>query len=528
MTMNQVLHIFRKDVRHHWPEIAASLALLAAFARFDIRSWGQPYGGTAYGMASGISVFLGAQMLPGLVNFLLPVSWIFLIVRVVQGESLVGDRQFWITRPYDWKQLLATKALFVLTFVNLPFLLADAFLLAYAGFHPTHYVVGLLWLQLMWILFLFVWLTALATVTSSIAQMLLALLLIVLDIIGTSALTSIIHKSELSGDVNLSWGLVVIGVAVIVILMQYSRRRTALSRWLIVGLCALLTLISVASSRATPDRSSILRRYPLSTGKQPVELGLMPPDTHEDRFAPFYNDEVSIHLPLSVAEIPEDSFLQLDGMIVTLTNAKGFRWDSGWKGNSESLFPQQKTAQLGFQIKQSAFDQLRSGPVTANFLLAFTLYRDKNRHQFVVPGGKFTLPEVGFCTTELPELRYSRSIHCLAPLRRPAFLLVTSDSTTSGCPSGGAETEPPPGTSLHAFVRGASEPAEMGISSVRPVNIHLSDWEPSLGRVVATGICPGTPLILSTPQEDGRSGMELQFDNLSLVDYQARSRKGVR
>ena len=177
MKMNQVLHIFRKDARHLWREIAASLALLVAFAWLDIRSWSQPYGA----MATGVSVLLSAEMLPGLVNLLLPVSWIFLIVRVVQGESLVGDRQFWVTRPYDWKQLLAAKALFVLTFVNFPLLLADAFLLAHAGFHPTHYLAGLLWLQLMWILFLFVWLTALAAVTNSVAQMLLALLLIVLD-----------------------------------------------------------------------------------------------------------------------------------------------------------------------------------------------------------------------------------------------------------------------------------------------------------------------------------------------------------
>ena len=224
MKMNQVLHIFRKDVRHLWREIAASLALLVAFAWLDIRSWSQPYGG----MATGVSALLGAEMLPGLVNLLLPVSWIFLIVRVIQGESLVGDRQFWVTRPYDWKQLLAAKTLFVLTFVNFPLLLTDAFLLARAGFHPTHYLSGLFWLQLMWILFLFVWLAALATVTHSIAQMLLALLLIVLDLISTSALSSIIQKSGLSGSINMWWGLVVIAVAVIIVLVQYSRRRTVL------------------------------------------------------------------------------------------------------------------------------------------------------------------------------------------------------------------------------------------------------------------------------------------------------------
>ena len=514
--MNQVLHIFRKDARHLWREIAASLAMLVAFAWLDIRSWSQPYGA----MAGGSLFFLSAQVLPGLVTAMLPVSWIFLIVRVVQGESLVGDRQFWVTRPYDWKQLLAAKALFVLTFVNFPLLLADAFLLAHAGFHPAHYIGGLLWLQLMWIFLLFVWLTALATVTNSIAQMLLALLLIVLDVIGTSALSSIIQKSGFSASVNLWWGLVVIGVAVTVIFVQFSRRRTAFSRWMIVGVCALLTLISVASSRATPpDRSSILRKYPLSSGILPVELGLEHADSHEGQFTPLYNDEVSIELPLSVAGIPKDSLLKLDGMIVTLTNAKGFRWDSGWKTDSQWLFPEQKTTNLSFQIKRNISDQLNSGPVTARLFLAFTLYRNQNRRQFVVPGGKFTLPKVGLCTT---ELLYSRGIHCLAPLRRPAFLLVTSESSSSTCAPEGDETSRHSGIFLHDFVRGMPGPAEMGISSVRQVEINLSDWDSFAGRALSPGVCPGTPLTLSNPEETGRRGIELQIESLSLDDFRQR------
>jgi hypothetical protein len=148
--MNQVWNIFRKDARHHWLSIATSLALLLAFAWFDVRSWSRFDGALATGMATDVLFFFGSQMLPGLVNVLLPLSWIFLIVRVVQGELLVGDRQFWVTRPYDWKQLLAAKLLFVLAFINLPFLCMGAFLLARAGFPPTHYLVGLLWTQLLW------------------------------------------------------------------------------------------------------------------------------------------------------------------------------------------------------------------------------------------------------------------------------------------------------------------------------------------------------------------------------------------
>jgi hypothetical protein len=36
---------------------------------------------------------------------------------VIHAEALVGDRRFWLTRPYEWKKLLGAKALFLLVFL---------------------------------------------------------------------------------------------------------------------------------------------------------------------------------------------------------------------------------------------------------------------------------------------------------------------------------------------------------------------------------------------------------------------------
>jgi len=512
--MNQVWNIFRKDARHLRIEIAASLALLAAFVWLDIGSWSQPKGAMATGF---FAVFLSAEMLPGLIDVLLPLSWIFLIVRVVQEESLVGDRQFWVTRPYDWKQLLAAKTLFVLAFVDLPLLVADAFLLAHAGFHPTHHVAGLLWMQLLWIVCVFLLIAVLASVTRSIPQMLLAVLFVVLYVIGSSALSSVIRKSDLSGGVD-SWeGLLLIVVAVAIILVQYSRRKTALSRWLIVAVCAFLTLTAVVTPLIPSDRSRIAREYPSSSGAPPVELRLIrSPDEHEGNYTPAYNSEVSFMLPLNVGGIPKDSFLTLDGMVVTVTNAKGFHWDSEWQGNSETLFPDQKTAHLAFRIKQNIFDQLKSAPVNVRLWLAFTLYKETNQRGFVVPAGEFQMHEMGRCTTE-PQ--YTRGIRCLTPMRRPDYLLVTSETVSSTCPLGSGETPAPQGVFARTSVRGGPGPAEMGISPLHQVDISLSEWDWRAQRPTNPGICPGTPLILSNPKVTGQRSLELQLDNLSLEDY---------
>jgi hypothetical protein len=80
------------------------------------------------------------------------VSWALLILRSSHAECLVGDRQFWVTRPYEWKQLLAAKLLFVAVFVDLPLLILQVFLLVMDGYQPASHISGLLWLQLLWLL----------------------------------------------------------------------------------------------------------------------------------------------------------------------------------------------------------------------------------------------------------------------------------------------------------------------------------------------------------------------------------------
>ena len=98
--MKQVWHIFRKDVRHYWREGAVSILLMAAFAWNEMRRWNP-----ADAYVFGFNRFLST----GLPIILLMLSWWLVVARVVQGESLVGDRQFWITRPYEWKKLLAAR-----------------------------------------------------------------------------------------------------------------------------------------------------------------------------------------------------------------------------------------------------------------------------------------------------------------------------------------------------------------------------------------------------------------------------------
>src|SRR5882762_5973473 len=127
--MHQILHILKKDIRRHWPEILVSLGLLALYTNRALDPWPNLLDSYAFSPSLYFFVVTGKYVAPALIVF-----WLFLVIRVVQGESLVGDRQWWTTKPYDWWQLLLAKLLFIFVFVSVPLFHVQLLLLHHAGF----------------------------------------------------------------------------------------------------------------------------------------------------------------------------------------------------------------------------------------------------------------------------------------------------------------------------------------------------------------------------------------------------------
>lgn len=508
--MKQILHIFQKDARHYWRESAASIVLMAAYAWYETRGWAAE-GAVGYDV-SAFRLFTSG-FLSGLVPVLLPISWALVIVRVIQGESLVGDRQFWVTRPYEWKKLLAAKILFILVVVNLPLLIADIFLLSKAGFPPMHYLTGLLWMQLLIALFVLLTIAALATVTASLLQMCLAILVIALYLIGMVSLSERIPSSSFSSSiVDSLQSVLLIGTGMVVIWWQYSTRRTARSRWLIAGFGFVLFLILVA----TPYRSVVARQYPLEAGQPPVQLALLPAEKPAAENVSDKEDDVQIQIPLSVSGMTDDSLMTMSGVMVEIESPDGVRWNSGWRSNGTSLFPEQKRTQIDFSLKRKIFERVRGTPVVARISVALTVFHDRNRREFIVPNGEFVMPDVGLCTS---EAGYSRNIHCRAALRIPSSLLITSDLSQTTCPARKEEVRAQSGEIARDWHHYSdSEPAEFGISPVKTVDFDLRTVNPTDARRL-NGICPGTPLVLSKPEQARQTRIELVLNGIRLNDY---------
>jgi ABC-type transport system involved in multi-copper enzyme maturation permease subunit len=132
--MRQAIHTFRKDTRRSVPYIAVVSGITALLAILTPR-WTSVY----------ISETRPLNTTVDLLQLLLPVAWWFTIALLVQGESLVGDRQFWLTRPYSRWSLLFAKILFCVVFLTAPMLAGDCLVLSAEGFSPTALIPGLLW-----------------------------------------------------------------------------------------------------------------------------------------------------------------------------------------------------------------------------------------------------------------------------------------------------------------------------------------------------------------------------------------------
>ena len=505
---NQILHIFRKDVRQHWREIVLSVAIVVAYA------WRE------------VAKFKGAEetsydiFLPDMLPLLVVVVWAFLILRAAQAESLVGDRQFWVTRPYEWKKLLAAKLLFVVVFVNVPLFILQVFLLLKAGFLLASHLSGLLWLQLLWILILILPVATLATVTKSIGQFMLAILSVLLYFaILFPALEKLVPpaasvpvENPIPGWLEL---LAVVGAGLTVVLWQYARRRTAQSRVLLLGAAVAAPVIMLV----TPYRILIERTYRPATTRQqlPVQLVFDPAKLGSREGNRPEKNKVRVRIPLLVSGIEDGDIVDIGGSTVSIQPPAGRPWSSGWH-RSGVLLPHRQHDQEDVTIDEGFFERVKSVPVKIRVSFALAPAHTREMVRVVAQATQFAMPGEGRCSY---SPRFQGEIVCAFPLKTPAFLMsAKSDELT--CAKQQKEPLLPPGTTLYGgnlWSRG-SGPADFGLNPVQTTSLGFWDWGETSDRNYRPRVCPGTPLTFFTNWEDlQRVRSDIEIDGIRLADY---------
>jgi hypothetical protein len=393
--MKQILHIFAKDVRHFRIEILVLLAAIAAQICIAPHLWPASRGN------SGFNPEAQMTQVSGLLAILMVVTWGLLVSRVVHDERLVGDRQLWLTRPYEWKKLLAAKFLFLAVIVCLPFLLLQCTLLAEAGFSPLHWTPRLLLSLLPVTAYIILPLMAVAAISSSFGRMVLILLGVIVCFLlfltfvavwGTSSNPNSIPATPLQSWLSIAFTLLVCGE---VITLQYAKRREWRSRLFLVALPAGLILISLVA----PDRLLMSRIYPPASSANPAAVQASIASLN---FLPG-NGQVSLSIPLHISGIKQSSAIVIDSAQLTLEAPGGARWTSPWvSGPGAAFLPDADYAQVNMLMPRSVYDKFAPTWTTARLKLAMTETHIDNVTQVALPQPmhEFAVPGFGICTPQ--------------------------------------------------------------------------------------------------------------------------------
>jgi hypothetical protein len=517
--MNQILHIFKKDARRHWPEILISLALLALFTRHELHPWQNS--NALSSLSPYFFILAGRYITPATILF-----WAFLIIRVVQGESLVGDRQWWVTKPYEWWNLLAAKLLFILIFISVPLFHVHLLLLHQFGFPILPNLSTLLLTQLALYFVLFLPALLLASLTKNFGQLLLTAACILLVGIGIAWLATKIPSSDMESPpavVEHFQDFLLWGSVVAVPVWQFARRRR------LVSVAALLVILAVNSliSVVVPNAKTMEKNYPpVEAQTSPAKIAIRHSmEMTGRRNANLWFDaapDVYLHVPITVSGVAPGTMVMVDVMKITTDSLEDSRWSHGWKYQHVELWPEDQLKSLSYEVVRKDYEKIKAKPLNLHIELALSEYQEADARILRVPAGRFADETLGICRVDPWQ---SSSIQCLKPFHAPG-LMTTFDPQEFPCPGDKHSYSIQEGAVSHAwgFSNHYSFPdanytpiADYSIW-FKPVSLLTDPEAKPQQRTKSLILCPGSEIRLARPELKRQLRIQLDLPNVRLQE----------
>jgi hypothetical protein len=504
--MKIILHILTKDLRRQWIEISLFVLVCAAWVWQTTHPLEWDW-------------FRQRELTPVLLFGL----WFFVVIRAVQGECLVGDREFWMTRPYRWPHSMAAKAFFFVLCLNLPLFIVQLVLLSSAKIPLSWSLLpGLLFLGLMFAFFITFPVAALASITQSLVQWGLTLAGGLVYALMLSWIPWNKLPDGLEGGENFcsTLGMAIIAPALAFILLwQYARRRAWPPRLVFAGILLVIPLIVLLSS--APFIRSIT--YPLSKGSPPLRLSIAENNDNPNRTytRSYLGDDAQISIPISTTPADSDTLVKVDGLRVTLTAENGWRWQSLWQNRTVEFSKSSPNGTLTFNMPEDKANQMAKLHAQASVELAFSVYRLGAPHRVDTKADRFQLLNNTYCHWHNPERRFfsGEVLDCEAALHLPVIMEIEIESGSSACSRDPAWPPLPAGHYASNVQYGSDLPADFDPDPAHRLNLNFGFWIPAIPSPddpkmnVGAQACRGMPLSVRTgvSENQTRASYDLGF-----------------
>jgi len=497
--MREALRVFRKDAGHLWPQAAGLAALLAAACWQDARLPGHG--------ASGLHAALDAAF---------PLACLYLAACLIHAEAPAGDRAYWLTRPFSRRSLLAAKALWLATFVNLPVLVAQSVTLAANGLSPWDHLSILLWRQVFLTAEVLLPAAALAAVTRNLAEFAAAAFLVFMVIVPWTLLRAATDWTAWEWVRGSITGVAALGAAGAVLALQYARRDTGLSRAILGAAAVAIGLWQMVPWHVgLAVESALWRTAPGAVAR----LAFAPErrraaEVHGLAGRLRSTIRVPIEIPVEISGIPADQGVIAQAIRITVDAPGGSRWDSGWESPGQPVLSGEAAPArplpasdgpcwLRMAIDPAFYQTVGNQPVHLRATVALTLVGDATSTVLELGAARIAA-DTGVCWTHPSGARVT--VVCFSPFWRPAWsrLRVQSKSTGESVSAGLTA----PDISYGPF----------------PTAAGLSMWGWAAGGTSA----PAFPIavILDTHPAAGFAERTVDVPALRLADYQGRGEGG--
>ena len=345
-----------------------------------------------------------------------PVAWWVLLTRLVQIESLVGDRQWWITKPYEWGDLLMAKLLFVAAFVVAPLFVAELAMLAIGGFKPYEHLPSL-GFNLLWTVCLIVLpLMAVATVTASFGKTTLTILGIAVAAVVLQVVLQFSRGTGFTAPAG-PWIAFIVGVCVVAaaIVWQYATRQV----WIARGLLVLMVVLVGAVLCVSCTSAAISLQYP--RGNAPLQLAY-DAGNHSTTFSTYTGHPPCRSFGAGECFGYRRGYAGESGQRAGNCGGAGWNhWTSAWEpiGGARYDDSDQLSQMLPIQIGDDFFDREKSQPLTLHLRFAVSRMRKVAQTSMILGDAEFAVPAFGICSPN--DYRHNGEISdvtCRAALRQ--------------------------------------------------------------------------------------------------------------